>query len=72
MYEIVGEVFDVKQFIDEQLKIFNEFNKCIDLDLFFFYWIGVNECFSEFELLLFNQLFGEGIIERFDRIVILC
>ena len=33
---MVGEAFDVKQLTDEQPKILNEFNKCIDPDLSFF------------------------------------
>ena len=68
---MVGEAFDVKQLTDEQPKILNEFNKCIDPDLsFFFNWTGANDCFSEFERPSFNQPSGEGITERLDRIVI--
>lgn len=37
MHEMVGEVFDVKQFTDKQPKILNEFNKRIDPDLSFFF-----------------------------------
>ena len=70
MHEMVGEAFDVKQFTDEQPKILNEFNKCIDPDLSFFNWTGANKRFSEFELPSFNQPSGEGITERLDRIVI--
>ena len=70
MHEMIGEVFDVKQFNDEQPKILHEFNKRIDPDLQFYYWSGANERFSEFELPSFNQPSGKGITERLDRIII--
>jgi hypothetical protein len=35
MHEMLGDIFDMKQFIDAQRKIFNEFTKRIDPDLKF-------------------------------------
>ena len=40
MHEMLGDIFDMKQLIDAQRKIFNEFTKRIDPDLKFFYWSG--------------------------------
>ena len=61
MHEMIGDAFDLKQFIDEQPKILNEFNKRIDPELQFYYWSGANERFSEFELPSFNEPSGEGV-----------
>lgn len=36
MHEMLGDIFDVKQFLDAQPKILNEFKKRIDPDLEFF------------------------------------
>lgn len=68
MHEMLGEVFDVKEFTDAQPKILNEFKKRIDPELKFYYWTGANERFRDFELPSFNQPTGEGITERLDRI----
>lgn len=68
MHEMLGEIFDVKQFRDAQPKILNEFRKRIDPQLKFYYWTGANERYREFELPSFNQPTGEGIAERLDRI----
>lgn len=68
MHEMLGDIFDVKQFLDAQPKILSEFKKRIDPDLEFFYWTGANERYRDFELPSFNQPSGEGIIERLDRI----
>ena len=42
-HEILGEIFDVKQFLDAQPKILSELTKRNDPDLEFFYWTGANE-----------------------------
>lgn len=68
MHEMLGEVFDVKEFTDAQPKILDEFKKRIDPELKFYYWTGANERFRDFELPSFNQPTGEGITERLDRI----
>lgn len=39
-YEVIGVVFDIKEFYDEFFKIMNEFFKKSDFNLFFYYWIG--------------------------------
>lgn len=70
MHEMLGDIFDVKQFLDAQPKILNEFKKRIDPDLEFFYWTGANERYRDFELPSFNEPSGEGIIERLDRITL--
>lgn len=68
MHEMLGEVFDVKEFSDAQPKILNEFKKRTDPELKFYYWTGANERFRDFELPSFNQPTGEDITERLDRI----
>ena len=67
-HEMLGNIFDIKQFLDAQPKILNEFKKRIDPDLGFFHWTGAKERYTEFELHSFNQPTGEGISERLDRI----
>lgn len=47
----------------------NEFNKRIDPDLPFYYWIGVNEHFHLKALPSFNDPSPAGI-ERLDRVII--
>lgn len=39
-YEVMGSNFDLKEFFDEFLKVMSEFEKRIDFDLLFYYWIG--------------------------------
>ena len=67
-HEMLGELFDIKQFLDAQPKILNEFKKRIDPDLGFFYWTGAKERYTEFQLPSFNVPSGDGITERLDRI----
>lgn len=43
--------------------------KKIDLDLFFYYWIGYRYWYFDDLLLLFNDLLG--VIERLDRVRLL-
>ena len=40
LHEMLGPIFDIKQFNSQQPKILNEFRKRIDGDLEFFYWTG--------------------------------
>ena len=70
MHEMLGKIFDVKQFLDVQPKILNEFKKRIDPELHFYYWTGAKERYREFELPSFNEPSGEEIIERLDRVVL--
>jgi len=67
-HEMLGEIFDIKQFLDAQPKILNEFKKRIDPDLEFFYWTGAKERYTELSLPSFNLPSGEGITERLERI----
>ena len=48
---MLGDIFDVKQFLDAQPKILSEFKKRIDPDLEFFYSTGANERYRDFDLL---------------------
>lgn len=47
-HKMLGDIFDIKQFLDAQLKIFNEFKKGIDPDLGFFYQTGAKGHYREF------------------------
>lgn len=67
MHDMLGNIFDVKQFLEAQPKIVNEFTKRIDLELGFYYWTGSKERYSEFELPSFNQPTGDGKKERLDK-----
>ena len=70
MHEMLGDIFDVKQFLDAQPKILNEFKKRIDPELEFYYWTGAKERYRDFELPSFNQPSGDGLIERLDRVTL--
>ena len=71
-HEILGEIFDVKQFLDAQPKILSEFKKRIDPDLECFYWTGANERYRHFDFPSFDEPSAKGIIERLDRISLSC
>jgi hypothetical protein len=68
MHELLGNIFDLKQFHDCQPKILNEFTKRINPDLKFFYWTGAKERFRAFELPSFNKPSGDGVLERLDEV----
>jgi hypothetical protein len=70
LHELLGPIFDLKQFYDELPKILNEFTKRIDPELPFFYWTGANARFRNFALPSFNVPSGPDIMERLDRIII--
>ena len=70
MHEMLGDIFDVKQFLDAQPKILNEFKKRIDPELEFYYWTGAKERYRDFELPSFNQPSGDSLIERLDRVTL--
>lgn len=70
MHEMLGEIFDVKQFLDAQPKILHGFKKHIYPELHSYYWTGAKERYREFQLPSFNEPSGEGIIERLDRVVL--
>ena len=59
MHDMLGNIFDVKQFLEAQPKILNEFSKRIDPDLQHYYWTGAKEHYSEFALSSFNKPSGD-------------
>ena len=63
LHEILGNIFDLKQFHDAQAKILNEFSKRIDPDLKFYYWTGAKHRYNEFDLPSFNRPTKECAIE---------
>ncbi|CAB3978040.1 Hypothetical predicted protein, partial [Paramuricea clavata] len=68
MHDMLGDIFDMKQFSDAQPKILNEFSKRIDPELQFYYWTGAKERYTEFELPSFNEPSGNGDKERLDDV----
>lgn len=70
LHELLGPIFDMKQFYDELPKILNEFTKKIDPELPFFYWTRANARFRNFALPSFNVPTGPVVLERLDRITI--
>ena len=68
MHEMLGDIFDMKQFHDCQAKIFSEFAKRCDPNLKFYYWTGAKERFRDFDLPSFNTPSGEGVPERLDKV----
>ena len=61
MHEMLGDIFDMKQFHDCQAKIFSEFAKRCDPNLKFYYWTGAKERFRDFDQPSFNTPSGEGV-----------
>ena len=68
LHEMLGPIFDIKQFYSEQPKILNEFKKRIDSDLGFFYWTGAKTRYNDSELPSFNEPSGPGLVERLDKV----
>lgn len=68
-HEMLGPVFDMKQFFDEFPKIMNEFTKHIDPDCPFYYWTGYHTHFQNFPLPSFNEPSKSGS-ERLDHVVV--
>ncbi len=68
MHDMLGNIFDVKQFLEAQPKILNEFSKRIDPDLQFYYWTGAKERFTDDSLPSFNLPSGNEKGERLDQI----
>ena len=50
LHEMLGPIFDIKQFNSQQPKILNEFRKRIDGDLGFFYSTGAKTRYNDAEL----------------------
>ncbi len=69
LHEMLGDVFDMKSFLDSYPKILNEFCKPINPDLPFYYWTGKKTQFSEVALPSFNTQTASGV-ERFDKVKI--
>lgn len=68
LHEMLGPIFDIKQFNSQQPKILNEFRKRIDGDLGFFYWTGAKTRYNDAELPSFNEPSGPGVKERLDQV----
>jgi hypothetical protein len=68
MHDMLGDIFNIKQFTDAQPKILNEFTKKIDPECPFYYWTGTKERYSEFELPSFNNASSKGGEERLEKI----
>ena len=67
LHDMLGNIFDLKQFDDAQSKILNEFNKRINPELKYCYWTGTKERYNELEMLSFNELSQNGV-ERLDEV----
>ena len=63
-HEILGPIFDIKEFFDEFPKILNEFVKRIDPDCPFYYWTGCHTRFQDFPLPSFNEPSKSVILSR--------
>ena len=48
LHQMLGPVFDLKEFHGELPKLLNEYKERIDADLTFFYWIGSKTCYKDF------------------------
>ena len=68
MHDMLGEIFNMKQFLDAQRKILNEFAKRIDPGLKFYYWSGAKERYTDFDLPSFNQPSKGKDKERLDKV----
>ena len=68
LHEMLGPIFDPKQFYSELPKILNEYKKRIDTDLSFFYWTGSKTRYKDYELPSFNLPSAQGVVERLDQV----
>ena len=68
MHDMLGEIFDMKQFLDAQRKILNELTKRIDPGLKFYYWSGAKERYTDFDLPSSNQPSKGKDKERLDKV----
>lgn len=68
-HEVIGVVFDTKEFYDEFPKIMNEFSKKSDRNLSLYYWTGSQTRYRDFPLPSFNKPSKEGV-ERLDRVTL--
>lgn len=69
-HEVIGVVFDTKEFYDEFPKIMNEFSKKSDPNLpFYYYWTGSQTRYRDFPLPSFNKPSKEGV-ERLDKVTL--
>ena len=68
LHEMLGPIFDMKEFYNALPKILNEYGKRIDNELPFFYWTGSKTRYKDFELPSFNEPSGQGVIERLDKV----
>ena len=68
LHDMLGDIFDLKQFHDAQAKILNEFNKRINPELKYYYWTGSKERYNEFEMPSFNEPTKKGAVERLEKV----
>ena len=68
-HEVIGVVFDIKEFYDEFPKIMNEFSKKSDPNLPFYYWTGHQTRYRDFPLPTFNEPSKNGV-ERLDKVTL--
>ncbi len=68
LHDMLGDIFDLKQFHDAQAKILNEFNKRINPELKYYYWTGAKERYNEFEMPSFNEPTKKGAVERLEKV----
>ena len=66
LHKMLGDVFDMKSFLDSYPKILNEFFKRIKPVFPFYFWTGEKTRFTEAAWHSFNQPSSDGV-ERFDR-----
>ena len=67
LHDMLGDIFDLKQFHDAQSKILNEFNKRINPELKYYCCMGAKERYNEFEMPSFNEPSQNGV-ERLDEV----
>lgn len=68
-HDVIGVIFDTKEFYDEFPKIMNEFSKKSDPNLPFYYWIGHQTRYRDFPLPSFNEPSKDGV-ERLDKVTL--
>ena len=69
LHEMIGLIFDLKEFYDGFPKIMNEFSKRNDPDLPFYYFTGYQTRYRDFPLPSFNEA-PKGRVSRLDKVVL--
>ena len=68
LHDMLGDIFDMKDFYDSYPKILMEFGKQISPECPFYYWTRQKHRYRDFPLSDFNKQSSSGV-ERLDEVI---